>query len=162
TPSQRSASPVAIAGCPTSPAHSPAPSVGRRPLSASSTKHSAPQFFPSTRPTLVAPMFFEPCCRMSTPLARAMRSPNGIEPHTNESTSSVGPLPSPGQPVVRARHQRAPHVLLAHRCVDVQVPDRVRLDHRQVPLAYFGVELAPLGLHAVQQRAQARRGRALV
>ena len=39
-----------------------------------------PAFFPMMRMTLVAPMFPEPCLRMSTPFERAMRRPKGTEP----------------------------------------------------------------------------------
>jgi hypothetical protein len=53
---------------------------GPKPFATSSTNAAMPYGHPHTRPQLVAPMFFEPCSRMSTPRALPMSHPNGIEP----------------------------------------------------------------------------------
>ena len=57
-----------------------AASVGRSPFKTSQTKAMSPHFFPTVRKTFVAPMFFDPTVRTSTPRALPMRKPNGIPP----------------------------------------------------------------------------------
>lgn len=52
----------------------------KAPLPISRMKTSTPHFFPSTRPTFVAPTFPLPTLRRFTPRRRAMISPNGIPP----------------------------------------------------------------------------------
>lgn len=54
--------------------------VGISPFSKSRMRQVMPYFFPTTRRTLVAPIFPEPCSRMLIPFALAMRSPKGMEP----------------------------------------------------------------------------------
>ena len=54
--------------------------VGRRPLRTSHAKATSPHFLPTVRNTFVAPMFFEPTVRTSTPRILPMRYPNGIPP----------------------------------------------------------------------------------
>ena len=71
---------VVVTGLPSTPIVAPETTTGTAPFRTSSVKHVAPRRRPSTRPTLVAPMFFEPCSRMSTPRSLPMRYPNGIDP----------------------------------------------------------------------------------
>lgn len=59
--------------------------VGTKPLITSNRKQGMPQLLPSTRQTLVAPIFPEPCRRMSMPLHLPKIQPKGIEPHKNAS-----------------------------------------------------------------------------
>ena len=58
---------------PARPAAIPTPRTGMNPLRKSPAKQSSQARLPKTRPTLVAPMFFDPTVRMSTPLALPMR-----------------------------------------------------------------------------------------
>lgn len=69
-----------IAAFPSTPANHPATSTGPNPFRKSSAKHRRKKRLPRTRPTLVAPMFPEPTLRISMPLARRQRSPNGMVP----------------------------------------------------------------------------------
>ena len=58
------------------------------PLRKSSKKHEMPNFLPTIRRTLVAPIFPEPCSRMLIPLDLAMSRPKGMEPSRNAMIGS--------------------------------------------------------------------------
>jgi hypothetical protein len=94
TPAHHHAWPAVVAAdsVAKAPCHQPAASVGTSPFSTSSTKHASPALGPSTRHTLVAPMFFEPCERISTPRARAIKNPNGMDPHASAMRTKTNQL----------------------------------------------------------------------
>ena len=54
--------------------------VGKNPLRKSRIRHARPYGLPTILKTLVAPIFPEPCSRMFTPFALAIKRPNGMEP----------------------------------------------------------------------------------
>ena len=66
--------------------------AGSSPLRQSSSNTSSPSFLPSTRATLVAPMFLLPCSRMSMSAAIfAVKYPNGSEPIRYANRTTVKP-----------------------------------------------------------------------
>lgn len=55
-------------------------STGSSPFRKSKTNTTIPYGFPTTRKTLVAPIFPEPCFRISIPFSLATSKPKGIDP----------------------------------------------------------------------------------